>query len=63
VPVTTEEGVNVVIVDVVFVRADRGVSLGLFIDVYSAFDNDLRDQLTATSVRRLSDDLASSGPS
>ena len=60
VPVTTEEGLDVdVIVDLVFVRADRGISLGLFIDVLSPFDSDLREQLTATSVRRLSDNLSS----
>lgn len=59
-PVTTEEGLDVdVIVDLVFVRADRGISLGLFIDVLSAFDGDLREQLTATSVQRLSDNLSS----
>lgn len=43
-----------VIVDLVFVRADRGISLGLFIDVLSPFDSDLREHLTATRVRRLS---------
>jgi hypothetical protein len=59
-PVTTEEGQDVdVIVDLVFVRADRGISLGLFIDVVSPLDGDLREQLTATSVRRLSDKLSS----
>lgn len=60
VSITTEEGLDVdVIVDLVFVRADRGISLGLFIDVFSPFDTDLREQLTATSVRRLSDNLSS----
>jgi hypothetical protein len=35
-PVTTEEGLDVdVIVDLVFVRADRGISLGLLIEVFS----------------------------
>jgi len=60
VPVTTAQGLDVdVIVDLIFVRADRGISLGLFIDALSPFDEDLQAQLTATSVRRLSDSLAS----
>ena len=60
VPLTTAEGVDAdLIVDMVFVRSDRGLSLGLFIDVVSPFDNDLREQLTATSVGRLSDNLSS----
>jgi hypothetical protein len=57
VPVTSQ-GVDVdVIVDVVFVRAGRGMTITLFMDLISSFDADLRDQLTATSVRRLSDNL------
>jgi hypothetical protein len=59
VPVTSQ-GVDVdVIVDLIFVRVDRGISIGLFIDAFSPFDDDLRGQLTATSVRRLSDNVAS----
>lgn len=58
VPLTTAEGVDVdLVADMVFVRSDRGLSLGLFIDVVSPFDSDLREQLTATSVQRLSDNL------
>lgn len=57
VPVTSQ-GVDVdVVVDMVFVRADRGMTITLFIDVFTPFDSDLRDQLTVTSVRRLSDNL------
>jgi hypothetical protein len=41
------------LIDIVFVRADRGLTLTLFLDVLSAFDSDLRQQLTAVSVRRL----------
>ena len=59
VPVSSD-GVDVdVFVDLVFVRADRGISLGLFIHTVTAFDDELRGQLTSTSVRRLSDNLAS----
>ena len=60
VPLTTAEGVEVdLVADMVFVRSDRGLSLGLFIDVVSPFDSDLREQLTATSAQRLSDNLGS----
>jgi hypothetical protein len=35
-PVTTEEGLDVdVMIDLVFVRLDRGISLGLLIEVFS----------------------------
>ena len=52
------EGVDVdLVIDLVFVRADRGLSLSLFINVSAPFDADLREELTATSVTRLSDAL------
>ena len=55
VPVMSE-GVDLdVIVDMVFVQAARGLTLTLFIGVLTPFDEDLRDELTATSVRRLSE--------
>jgi hypothetical protein len=60
VPVSAR-GINVdVVIDLVFVRADRGLSLCLFIGVVSPFDDDVRDHLTADTVRRLSNRLADS---
>jgi len=57
VPITAK-GVDVdVVVDIVFVRAKRGMTLTLFIDLGAPFDGGLRDQLTATSVRRLSESV------
>ena len=47
-----------VIIDMVLVALLRGLAITLFINVFSPFDRDLRDQLTATSVRRLSDAVA-----
>jgi hypothetical protein len=39
----------------VFVRAGRGISLSLFVNVPTPFDAELRGQLTAASAERLSD--------
>jgi hypothetical protein len=40
-------------IDLVFVRAGRGLSLNLFVNALAPFDAPLRDQLTAATVDRL----------
>jgi hypothetical protein len=52
------EGVDVdLVIDLVFVRIGRAVSLNLFVDTFTAFDEDLRGDLTASSVKRLTAEL------
>ena len=46
-----------VVIDLVFVRVGRAVSLNLFVDMFTAFDEDLRGDLTASSVKRLTAEL------
>jgi hypothetical protein len=54
VPVSAE-GIDVdLVIDTVFVRVGRGIALPLFVDTFSAFDEDLKADLTSTVVRRLS---------
>jgi hypothetical protein len=49
------EGIEVdLVIDTVFVRVGRGIALPLFVDTFSAFDEDLKADLTSTVVRRLS---------
>jgi hypothetical protein len=54
VPVTTQ-GVDAdLIFDIVYVRTGRAIALCLFADAFSAFDDELREDLTGKVVRRLS---------
>lgn len=47
-------GINVdLILDLVFVRAGRGIGIMIYIDAFSPFDDDLRADLTGKVVRRL----------
>ena len=55
----TAEGVDIdLVVDYLFVRVGRGVALLALGDAFSAFDANLRDQLTATLTRRLAAELS-----
>lgn len=57
IPVSAD-GIDVdVLVDLVFIRVGRGLSLGLFVDTFSPFDEDLRGDLSAKTVRRLESEL------
>lgn len=56
--VITSDGTELdLYVDLVYVRTGRGLSLGVFINVATPFDEALRRQLTTTQVGRLSDML------
>jgi hypothetical protein len=44
-----------VFIDIVVVRAGRAYALELFVDAFTAFDEQFRAQLTATQVKRLKD--------
>jgi hypothetical protein len=53
------QGQNVdVILDLIFVRAGRGMAIMIFVDVLSPFDEDLRADLTGKVVRRLTADVS-----
>jgi hypothetical protein len=45
------------VIDLIYVRVGRGLSLGLFRDVFSPLDEQLRAKLTATSADRLANAL------
>ena len=53
-PITAEGVAADLIVDLVFVRIGRALSLSLFLNVATPFDPALRGQLTAATARRLS---------
>jgi hypothetical protein len=46
------------VIDLIYVRVGRGLSLSVFLDVFSAFDEKLRAKLTAASADRLANALA-----
>ncbi len=49
------EGVDVdITTDLVYVRTGRAIAFGLFFDTFTAFDDELREDLTGKIVRRLS---------
>jgi hypothetical protein len=48
---------RLVYADLMFVRAGRAISLGLYMSVYDPFDEDLRAELSDKAANRLQDVL------